>query len=103
MGPKWGTLQPEAVAAEQYWWDALYAAHSPDSFPFPALECIDLPYALYGVAGRGPADEDSSRVSVRMMSEMKRSYEWERVEEWEAETVTLGAAEWKKTHVVQTW
>ena len=102
-GPTWGIAHPEVLAAEQSWWDALYTAHSPSNFPFPVLECLDLPYKLYGVKRRGPDFEGSSRVSARMVAELRRSYEWERVEEWEVEMVTMGAAEWKKTCVIQTW
>ena len=103
VGPNWGLAQPEALAAEEPWWDALYAAARQPSFRFPALECLDLPYSLYAVKRRGPDFEGSSRVSARMVAELRRSYEWERVEEWEVETTTLGAAEWRKTRVVQTW
>ena len=102
-GPNWGVAHPEVPAAAEPWWEALYAAHCQSSFPFPALECLDLPYSLYSVTRRGPEFEGSSRVSARMVAELRRSYEWERLEDWQAETTTLGAAEWKKAHVVQTW
>ena len=54
---------------------------------FPALECLALPY-LDSYAGEG-----TGRVSAWMKQQLRRSYEYERVEDWEAETTTLGAAQ----------
>ena len=54
---------------------------------FPALECLALPYSAYHCgAGAG-------HVSEWMVAQLRRSYEYEVVEEWEAEVSTLGQAE----------
>ena len=58
---------------------------------FPALECLALPYTRYN---RG---KSMGRVSVWMKQQLRRSYEYEEVEDWEAEMTTLGEAELLKT------
>ena len=57
---------------------------------FPALECLALPYVEYN---RDEDIEHSGRVSDWMRAQLRRSYEFEVVEEWEAETETLGEVE----------
>lgn len=63
----------------------LDAAYSPDTLPFPALECLDLYDALIFMGGM-------REVSGRMHAELRRCYE--RVEEWEVQVATVGRAEW---------
>ena len=58
---------------------------------FPALECLHLPYMHY-IQG-----DDSGQLSAWMRAQLRRSYEYEREVEWEAEQVTLGQAELLKT------
>ena len=52
---------------------------------FPALECLALPYGHY------------DQVSAWTQAQLRRSYEYEVVAEWEAEQSTLGEAELLKT------
>ena len=54
---------------------------------FPALECLSLPYGYYN------KDTRTGDVSTWMKRQLRRSYEYERVRDWEAEMVTLGEAE----------
>ena len=58
---------------------------------FPALECVALwfPDRYHGVWPR--------LMSAWTQAELRRSYEYERASEWEAEQVTLGQAELLKT------
>ena len=63
---------------------------------FPALECLDLPYYLYS---SHDGDGDSGDVSKAIADALRRSYEYERVEQWERAQVTLGSAEWSRTHL----
>ena len=66
---------------------------------FPALECLALPYRKFHAAGEGRRG-----VSVWMKQQLRRSYEYERVRDWEAEMVTLGEAELlKDAGVVRAW
>ena len=61
---------------------------------FPALECLDLPYHAYEC----PRSSHSavSKVTIR---ELRRSYEYENINDWEAETCTVGVAEWARQHL----
>ena len=58
---------------------------------FPALECLALPYAYYNTG------EHCGEVSAWMKAQLRRSYEYERSDEWEAEMNTLGTVELQKT------
>ena len=58
---------------------------------FPALECLALPYRYYNTG------ENTGYVSAWMKQQLRRSYEYELVEEWEAEQQTLGEAELVKS------
>ena len=57
---------------------------------FPALECLALPYTHYNY-------RDCGVVGAWTKAQLRRSYEFEKVVEWEAETATLGEAELLKT------
>ena len=59
---------------------------------FPSLECLALPYEHYGRGGNQSGD-----VSQWIMSQLRRSYEYEVAAEWEAECTTLGVAELLKS------
>ena len=59
---------------------------------FPALECLALPYGSYH-----HTNVDCGDVSTWIVAQLRRSYEYERVEEWKAERSTLGQAELLKT------
>ena len=59
---------------------------------FPALECLDMFYLQY-IDPSG----DMGEVSEWMKRQLRRSYEFESAEEWEAEMATLGRAELLKT------
>ena len=59
---------------------------------FPSLECLALPYGYYGLSGNR-----SGEVSVWTKRQLRRSYEYEVAEEWEAECTTLGCAELLKS------
>ena len=59
---------------------------------FPVLECLALPYQFYGRTGW-----DCGRVTAWMRAQLRRSYEFEKADEWEQERVTLGVAELLKT------
>ena len=60
---------------------------------FPSLECLALPYGYYN---RGWGD-DCGVVSRWIQQQLRRSYEYEVAEEWEAECTTLGSAELLKS------
>ena len=51
---------------------------------FPSLECLALPYEHYNRGG-----DECGEVSVWMMAQLRRSYEYEVAAEWEAECTTL--------------
>ena len=59
---------------------------------FPSLECLDLPYSEYNSGWY-----NNRRVSAWMKAQLRRSYEYEVAEEWEAEETTLGRAELLKS------
>lgn len=96
-------------------WGQVDSSYSPATFPFPVLECLDLPYDIYPLQpwrrvvvrrallhGRvryttpPQRGEKSGGVSERMRTELRRSYEFENPRKWDEETVTLGRAEWRK-------
>ena len=58
---------------------------------FPVLECLALPYQRYNKG------ESTGRVSAWMKRQLRRSYEYERADEWEQEMITLGRGELLKS------
>jgi len=65
---------------------------------FPALECLALPYYLYDFFRKEDIEDDNIRqVSAWIVQQLRRSYEFEIVSEWEAELSTLGEAELLKS------
>ena len=86
----WTGLSPATVderrgrqwKANERRWQLLYAAYDPAIFPFPALECLNLPYAEFVV-------------SARMEEELSRCYPFDSVSAWEDGKRTVGFAEWR--------
>ena len=61
---------------------------------FFALECVALPWFVDNHLGFG---DPVVEVSEWMKDQLRRSYEYERAEEWEAKRTTLSQAELLKT------
>jgi len=84
---------PEGDEESKVDWAEVDAAYTRLTFPFPALECLHLHQQQNNTE---PAGAALRSVSARMRAELRRCYEFEAVEEWEAEVKTLGRAEWFK-------
>lgn len=67
------------------------AAYSPDTFPFPVMECLDLHHSAFSAVNK--TEFTPVQVSLQMCAELRRCYEYEVGEEWSGEEVTLGEAE----------
>ena len=70
--------------------DAVAAVPEGNAANFPALECLALSWSHRN-------NRYSVDVSMWMLAQLRLSYEYEVVEEWKAEQVTLGEAELLKT------
>ena len=71
----------------------------PASFSFPALECLAVPFHLLEQQQqqRRPQSPSSPHLIGRaLIDDLLRSYEYERVDEWELEQQTCGVGEWRR-------